>query len=99
MFDRTSFRGTRRFALGVGALSVCLLGGCVVAPPEPYVVGAPVAYSPVYAAPVYAPAPYYGYGWPAVSLGFYGSFGHGGWGGGHRGGWGHGGGRGHRGWR
>ncbi|HMT63949.1 MAG TPA: hypothetical protein PKE22_03790, partial [Ottowia sp.] len=56
--------------------------GCVVAPVEPYDVGAPVAY-PAYGSTVVtpgyysAPAPYY-YGAPSVSLGVWG------WSDGHR---------------
>lgn len=83
MFERFSIHGSSRLMLCAVVLSTGLLGGCVVAPAGPYVVGTPVAYS---AAPVYAPAPYYGYGygygygWPAVSIGLYGSWGgHGGW--------------------
>lgn len=66
--------------VAVGAVAV-LLSGCVVAPVGAYDVGTPVAYPaypayggyPVYGAPVYA-SPWY-WGAPAVSLGFYGSFG------------------------
>ena len=72
----------RGLGAGVLAAALALLGGCVVAPVEPYDVGAPVAY-PAYGStlvtPGYysAPAPYY-YGAPSVSLGVWG------WSDGHR---------------
>ncbi|MDO5625939.1 MAG: hypothetical protein Q4G71_14770 [Pseudomonadota bacterium] len=54
----TSVRGPRRAALALAAAgAVTLLAGCVVAPVEPYEVGAPVVYSSAY-----GPAPVYGYG-------------------------------------
>lgn len=83
-----SFIFVRRLLLGVGALALALLGGCVVAPIGAYDVGDPVAYPAYPAYPVYGGYPVYGatpwyWGAPAVSLGFYGRFG---------------GGRGHRNW-
>ena len=84
----------RRAALGVAGVALALLGGCVVAPVEPYEVGAPVVYSgtPYYYGGYEAPAYYYGapyyrpYWGPAVSLGFFGSWGSGNRWHGHRGG-------------
>ena len=88
----------RRTALGVAGVALALLGGCVVAPVEPYEVGAPVvysgaAYAPYYGSSYYYGAPYYRpYYGPSVSLGIWG-----GWGGGRH--WrGHGG-RGDHHWR
>lgn len=91
MAKAVSFVLARRLPLGAGALTLALLGGCVVAPIGAYDVGDPVAYPaysaypayPVYGGyPVYGPSPWY-WGAPTVSLGFYGRFG---------------GGRGHRHW-
>lgn len=76
----------RRAALALTAGGLLALGGCVVAPVDPYYdIGAPVvysgsAYAPYYGSPYYGPtyysAPYYRpYLAPSVSLGFYGSFG------------------------
>lgn len=74
---------TRRLALGVAGVALALLGGCVLAPVEPYEIGAPVVYSgAAYDGSVYYGAPTYYYGapqayryWgPAWSLGFYGRY-------------------------
>ena len=74
----SSFGGGR---LLLGAAVALLLGGCVVAPVEPYYdVGTPVTsypapvYGPSYVAPAYPAysAPYY-YG-PSMSLGIYGGW-------------------------
>ena len=80
----------RRAALGAAAMAAALLGGCVVAPMEPYEIGVPVVYSSTVYTPYYggayygAPLYYYGppayyrpYWGPSVSLGIWG-----GWGGG-----------------
>ncbi len=89
MVLRCSSSAARRLALGAAGLALALLGGCVVAPVEPYEIGAPVVYSGGAYAPYYgnayygAPTYYYGapyyrpYWGPTVSLGIWG-----GWGGG-----------------
>ncbi|MDO5691478.1 MAG: hypothetical protein Q4G70_03220 [Pseudomonadota bacterium] len=74
----------RRIALGVAGAALALLGGCVVAPVEPYEIGAPVVYSGTVYTPYYggtyygAPTYYYGapvyqpYWRPSMSLGIWG---------------------------
>ena len=76
MTNQALSRRRERLLLAIGAAALALLGGCAVAPVDPYMVGAPVAYpapayGPVYGAPAYPvyPAPYY-YG-PSLSLGVY----------------------------
>ncbi len=79
----------RCVALGAAAAALALLGGCVVAPADPYEIGAPVVYSSTvyapyggsvyYGAPVY-PGYYHAPGYrpywgPAVSIGIWGGSG------------------------
>ncbi|MFT4195701.1 hypothetical protein [Ottowia sp.] len=77
MAVQCSSRTARPWGLGVAAVALALLGGCVAVPVEPYQVGDPVAYpATVYGDGYYAPgystyaAPYY-YG-PPLSVGVYG---------------------------
>jgi hypothetical protein len=66
--------------------------GVPIAPAYPYGYAAPAPYAGCYYGDPYYPCygGYYGYGGPAIGVGFYGGgWGHGGW---DRGGWGHGGG-------
>lgn len=78
MTTRASSFSGGRLLLGVGAAALLLLGGCVMAPVDPYYdVGTPVTtypYGPSYVAPAYPAysAPYY-YG-PSMSLGIYGGW-------------------------
>ena len=81
MTTRASSFGGGRLLLGAGAAALLLLGGCVMAPVDPYYdVGTPVTtypYGPSYVAPAYPAypsysAPYY-YG-PSMSLGIYGGW-------------------------
>ena len=77
MTTRTSSRRGVRLLWGAAGAAALLLGGCVVAPVDPYYdVGTPVTTypAPVYVAPAYPvySAPYY-YG-PSMSLGIYGGW-------------------------
>ena len=95
MAVRCSSSFARRGALALAAGALALLGGCVVAPIDPYYeVGAPMVVQPGpsygYSTPYYA-APYYGgpywqrpyYAAPPVSIGIWGHVG-GGYRHGHR---------------
>lgn len=66
----------RRLALGAAGAALALLGGCVVAPMEPYELGAPVVYSSAtvlapYGGSVYYGVPAYTYGPGYYAPGYY----------------------------
>ena len=75
MAVQCSSRTARRLGLGAAAAALALLGGCVVAPVEPYQVGDPVAYPATVSGDVYyGGTGYYGYpyyGVPSLSFGVY----------------------------
>lgn len=81
MAVQCSSRVARVLGLGAAATALALLGGCVVAPVDPYQVGEPVAYpAATYNGGYYYGPGYYGgysvpyYYGPALSLGIYGGY-------------------------
>ncbi|MDR2154897.1 MAG: hypothetical protein LBE78_07715 [Burkholderiaceae bacterium] len=86
MENQRSPRAARRLGLATAAMTLALLGGCIVAPVGPYAADPyPVAADPALPGNVYYSPGYYGYApyyyGPPLSLGFYG------WSGGGHGGW------------